>query len=46
MPDMKENISVSLEKDLITWMDEQVKTGKYRNRSHLTEYAVNKLKEV
>jgi Arc/MetJ-type ribon-helix-helix transcriptional regulator len=46
MADMKVNISVSLEKDLIAWMDSQVETGKYRNRSHLAELAINKLKEA
>jgi Arc/MetJ-type ribon-helix-helix transcriptional regulator len=46
MADMKENISVSLEKDTIKWVDEQTKTGKYRNRSHVIEYAINQLKGV
>ena len=46
MADMKENVSISLEKDLIAWIDTQVKTGKYRNRSHLVEFAINKLKEA
>jgi Arc/MetJ-type ribon-helix-helix transcriptional regulator len=45
MVDMKENISVSLEKDLIKWLDEQAATGKYRNRSHVIEYAINELKK-
>ena len=46
MADMKENISVSLEKDTIQWLDEQVLTGgKYRSRSHVIEYAINELKK-
>ncbi len=44
MSDMKENISVSLEKDTIKWLDEQAATGKYRNRSHVIEYAISELK--
>ena len=46
MADMKENISVSLEKETIAWADKQVTSGKYRNRSHVIEYAINQLKGV
>jgi Arc/MetJ-type ribon-helix-helix transcriptional regulator len=45
MADMKENISVSLEKTIIEWADKQVESGKYRNRSHVMEYALNELKK-
>jgi Arc/MetJ-type ribon-helix-helix transcriptional regulator len=45
MVDMKENISVSLEKDIITWSDKQVTSGKFRNRSHVIEFALNELKK-
>lgn len=45
MADMKENISVSLEKDSIKWVDEQAATGKYRNRSHVIEFAIQELKK-
>jgi Arc/MetJ-type ribon-helix-helix transcriptional regulator len=45
MADMKENISVSLEKEIITWADNQVTSGKYRNRSHVIEYALNQLRK-
>ena len=45
MADMKENISVSLEKDTITWLDKQAETGQFRNRSHVIEYAINELKK-
>lgn len=45
MADMKDNISVSLEKDTIKWVDEQVTTGgKYRSRSHVIEVAINEKK--
>lgn len=42
---MKENISVSLEKETIAWVDAQAGTGKYRNRSHVIEYAIQELKK-
>ncbi len=45
MTDMKENISVSLEKDTIAWLDAQAETGKFRNRSHVIEFAINELKK-
>lgn len=45
MADMKENISVSLEKDMIAWADKQVEGGRFRNRSHLVEYALGELKK-
>ncbi len=45
MADMKENISVSLEKDTIDWVDDQAKTGRFRNRSHVIEYAITQLKK-
>lgn len=43
MVDMKENISVSLEKDTIAWLDEQSQSGTFRNRSHVIEYAIQEL---
>lgn len=45
MADMKDNISVSLEKDIIAWADNQVNSGKYRNRSHVIEFALNQLRK-
>jgi Arc/MetJ-type ribon-helix-helix transcriptional regulator len=45
MADMKENISVSLEKETIKWVDNQAQTGKFRNRSHVIEYAIQELKK-
>ncbi len=44
MDDMKEKVSVSLDSETIRWLDEQAKTGKYRNRSHVIEYAITELK--
>ncbi len=40
MQTMKQSVSVTIEKDLVDWIDEQVKTQKYRNRSHLVELAL------
>lgn len=44
MDDMKEKVSVSLDSDTIAWLDEQAKKGKYRNRSHVIEFAINELR--
>lgn len=43
MADMKENISVSLEKDTIAWLDEETQSGTFRNRSHVIEFAIREL---
>lgn len=43
MESMKKKISVSLEKETIKWLDDQAATGKYRNRSHAIEFAVQEL---
>jgi len=34
---MKTTLSVTIEEDLKKWIEEQVKTGKYRNISHFVE---------
>jgi len=36
----KEKIAITVEKYVVEWADKQVKTLKYRNRSHVFEYAV------
>ena len=46
MESMKKSISVTVEEDLIKWIDEQVKTQRFRNRSHLVELALMKFKET
>jgi RNA:NAD 2'-phosphotransferase (TPT1/KptA family) len=33
----KESIFASIDNDLLKWIDEQVQSGKYHNRSHLIE---------
>lgn len=45
MQSMKKSISVTVEKDLVDWVDRQVETQKYRNRSHLVELALVKFRE-
>jgi Arc/MetJ-type ribon-helix-helix transcriptional regulator len=42
---MKSKISVTVEKRIVDWMDEQVKTMRFRNRSHAVEYALAKFIE-
>jgi len=46
MQSMKQSISVTVEKDIVKWIDEQVKTQKFRNRSHLVEVSLMKFKEM
>lgn len=43
--EMKKHISVTLEEKLLEWIDQQVKKTRFRNRSHLVEYALVKFKE-
>lgn len=39
-------ISATIDQELIEWLDSEVKTKKkYRNKSHLIEIALEKLKE-
>jgi Arc/MetJ-type ribon-helix-helix transcriptional regulator len=41
----KQKVTVTIEKSLLAWVDEQVKTFRFRNRSHGLEFAVSKLME-
>lgn len=36
-------ISISVEAELLVWINEQVKKGRFRNRSHTFEFAVQRL---
>jgi Arc/MetJ-type ribon-helix-helix transcriptional regulator len=45
MQSMKQSISVTVEKNLVEWVDAQVKTQKFRNRSHLVEVALMRMKD-
>lgn len=42
---MKERISVTLDKDIISVLNSLLKKRKFRNRSHIVEYAVERLAE-
>lgn len=44
-PNMKTPISVTLDKDLVKWIDEQVLKGRYRNRSHFVEVCLQDLRQ-
>jgi Arc/MetJ-type ribon-helix-helix transcriptional regulator len=46
MQTMKQSISVTVEMELVEWIDAQVATQKYRNRSHLVELALMKFREL
>jgi Arc/MetJ-type ribon-helix-helix transcriptional regulator len=37
--------SVAIEKELLDWIDKQVKIKRFANRTHAIEYALQKLKE-
>ena len=41
----KQKITITIEKHLVQWIDEQTKIYRFRNRSHGFEFAVAKLKE-
>jgi Arc/MetJ-type ribon-helix-helix transcriptional regulator len=42
----KQKVTITVEKALVTWIDEEVKKFRFRNRSHGFEYAVaNLMKE-
>lgn len=43
--EMKTNISVTIEEKLLQWIDKQVENARFRNRSHMVEYALVKFKE-
>lgn len=42
---MKAKISVTVEKRIVEWIDAQVETMRFRNRSHAVEYALAKFIE-
>jgi Arc/MetJ-type ribon-helix-helix transcriptional regulator len=39
---MKQKISISIEDEVISRIEERLGDGLFRNKSHLIEYAVNK----
>ncbi|MBA7480405.1 hypothetical protein ES707_15859 [subsurface metagenome] len=42
---MKAKLSVTVERKYVDWIDEQIKTLRFRNRSHAIEYALAKFIE-
>jgi Arc/MetJ-type ribon-helix-helix transcriptional regulator len=45
MESMKAKMSVTVEKNLVQWIDKQVETQRFRNRSHAVEVALRKYVE-
>ncbi len=43
---MKERISVTLDKEIVEMLNSLIKDRKYRNRSHVVEYAIENLNEI
>lgn len=46
MEHMKAKISVTVESNIVTWIDQQVKTQRFRNRSHAVEVALMRFIEA
>jgi Predicted transcriptional regulators containing the CopG/Arc/MetJ DNA-binding domain len=42
---MKKSISITLEETLLAWIDKELEKARFRNRSHLVEYAILRFKE-
>ena len=43
---MKQKISITLDEETVYDILKSISSGKYRNKSHVVEYAVKKLLEV
>lgn len=41
----KEKMSVSIDENLIRWLDSQIKTKRFASRSHWIEFALTQIKE-
>lgn len=39
-------VTITVDKELIEWIDKEVDSRRFRNRSHAIEYAIAKLKEA
>jgi len=42
----KQKVTITIEKRLLEWIDEQVKSFRFRNRSHAFEFSLAKLIEA
>jgi Arc/MetJ-type ribon-helix-helix transcriptional regulator len=45
MKGMKSKISVTVDKQIVDWIDKQVQTQRFRNRSHAVEVALMRFVE-
>jgi Arc/MetJ-type ribon-helix-helix transcriptional regulator len=43
---LRAKMSVTIDVELIKWVEQQIKKQKFRNKSHAVEYALIKLKET
>ena len=43
---MKSKLSITLDEETLLEIEKQLGSGKFRNKSHVVEYAVKKLLEV
>jgi Arc/MetJ-type ribon-helix-helix transcriptional regulator len=43
---VRARIFCTIREDLVVWVDQQVNSGRFRNRSHALEYGLIKLKEA
>jgi len=41
----KKAVSISVDDDLLKWIDQLIKTKRFAHRSHAFEYAIERLKE-
>lgn len=46
MGSMKSKISVTVDKDIVEWLDQNVKTQRFRNRSHGVEVALLRMMQA
>ncbi len=43
---VKVRMTISIEPELMNWIDEQVEQGHFGNRSHAVEYSLLKVREL
>ena len=46
LSNMKSKISITLDKEIVEWLDRNVKTQRFRNRSHGIELALIQMREA
>jgi len=42
----KESISVTIDSELLEWVDEQIEEHRFASRSHAVEYCLNSVRET